>query len=120
MPGFGKSTFAKKMRAKWLGSKCHNCVWLSCKWENCKSLRMVSDNRKDKIKFIKDGLSKESLNDILCSLETHWSGHVQREIHNLWILFQKESAHLSLGNLTQKDHVCQFIRKLNGKPIIIP
>ena len=41
VPGFGKSTFAKKRRAKRLGLKCHNCVRLSCKWEVCKSLWMV-------------------------------------------------------------------------------
>ncbi|XP_024041540.1 uncharacterized protein LOC112098940 [Citrus clementina] len=81
---------------------------------------MVSDTREDKIKFVKDGMSKESLDDILRSLETHRSGIVQREIYNLWILFQKQSAQLSLGNLTQKDPVCQFIRKLDGKPILDP
>ncbi|XP_024042762.1 uncharacterized protein LOC112099576 [Citrus clementina] len=120
MPGFGKSTFAKKRRAKRLGSKCHNCVRLGCKRPDCKSLGMVSDTREDKIKFVKDGMSKESLDDILRSLETHRSGIVQREIYNLWILFQKQSAQLSLGNLTQKDPVCQFIRKLDGKPILDP
>ncbi|XP_052288997.1 uncharacterized protein LOC127903001 [Citrus sinensis] len=87
---------------------------------DCKSLGMVSDTREDKIKFVKDGMSKESLDDILRSLETHRSGIVQREIYNLWILFQKQSAQLSLGNLTQKDPVCQFIRKLDGKPILDP
>ena len=76
MPSFGKSTFTKKMRAKRLDSKCHNCVRLSCRLEVCKSLGMVSDNREDKIKFVKDGMSKESLDDILRSLEMHRSGHV--------------------------------------------
>ena len=79
---------------------------------------MISDNREDKIKFFIDGLSKKLLDDILRSLETHRSGYVQLEIHNLWIIFQNESAQFSLGNLTQKDHVCQFIRKLDGKPIL--
>ena len=120
MPGFGKSTFAKKRRAKRLGSKCHNCVRLSCRLEVCKSLGMVSDSREDKIKFVKDGMSKESLDDILRSFETHRSGHVQYEIHRLWRLFQNESAQFNLGNLTQKDHVCQFIRKLDGKHILDP
>ena len=64
MPGFGKRTFAKKMRAKRLGSKCHNCVRLNCNQPDCKSLGMGSDNHEDKIKFVKDGLSKESLDDI--------------------------------------------------------
>ncbi|KAK9190382.1 hypothetical protein WN943_018987 [Citrus x changshan-huyou] len=81
IPGFGKSTFAKKQRARRLGSECHNCVRLSCKLEVRKPLGMVSDNREDKIKFVKDGMSKESLDDILRSLETHRSGHVQYEIH---------------------------------------
>ncbi|KAK9181240.1 hypothetical protein WN944_024377 [Citrus x changshan-huyou] len=67
-----------------------------------------------------DGMSKESLDDILRSLETHPSRYVQREIQNLWKLFQKESAQFSFGNLTLKDPVCQFIRKLYGKPIIDP
>ena len=79
---------------------------------------MVSVNREDKIKFVKDGMSKESLDDILRSLETHPSGYVQREIQNLWKLFQNEIAQFSLGNLTLKDPVCQFIRKLDGKPIL--
>ena len=57
MPGFGKSAFAKKQRARRLDSECHNCVRLSCKLEVCKSLRMVSDNQEDKIKFIKDSMS---------------------------------------------------------------
>ena len=48
---------------------------------------MGSDNREDKIKFVKDGMSKESLDDILRSLETHQSGYVQRKMNNLWILF---------------------------------
>ena len=81
---------------------------------------MVSVNREDKIKFVKDGMSKESLDDILRSLETHPSGYVQREIQNFLKLFQKESAQFSLGNLTLKDLVCQFIRKLDGKPIFDP
>jgi len=117
MPGFGKSTFAKKRRAKRLGSECSHCVRLACKNPRCKALGMVFVNREDKIKFVKDGMSKESLDDILRSLETHPSGYVQREIQNLWKLFQKESAQFSLGNLTLKYHVCQFIRKLEGKPI---
>ena len=79
---------------------------------------MVSVNREDKIKFVKDDMSKESLDDILRSLETHPSGYVQREIQNLWKLFQKESAQFSLGNLTLQDPVFHFIRKLNGKHII--
>ena len=81
---------------------------------------MISNNHEDKIIFVKNGLSKESLDDILQSLETHRSGYVQREIHNLWVIFQKQSAQFSLRNLTQKDLICQFIRKLDGKPILDP
>ena len=81
---------------------------------------MVSINREDKINFVKNDMSKESLDDILQSLEMHPSGYVQREIHDLWKLFQKKSVQFSLENLTLKDHVCQFIRKLDGKPILDP
>ena len=71
MSGFSKSIFTKKRRAKRLGLECHNCVRLSCKWEICKSLGKFSDNREDKIKFVKDVMSKESLDDILRSLQMH-------------------------------------------------
>ena len=67
---------------------------------------MVSVNCEDKIKFIKYDMSKESLDKILRSLETHPSGYKQHEIHNLWKLFQKENAHFSLGNLTLKGLIC--------------
>ena len=79
---------------------------------------MVSANREDKINFIKDGLSKESLDDILLTLETHSCGVVHRELLNLWNLFRDEHQRYSLGNLTQNDLVCQFIRKLDGKLIL--
>ena len=79
---------------------------------------MVSANREDKINFIKDGLSKESLDDILLTLETHSCGVVHRELLNLWNLFRDEHQRYSLGNLTQKDPVCQLIRKLDGKFIL--
>ncbi|KAH9658293.1 hypothetical protein KPL70_023432 [Citrus sinensis] len=77
MPGFGKNTFAKKRRAKRLGSECSHCARLACKNPRCKALGMVSVNREDKIKLVKDGMSKESLDDILRSLEMHPSGYVQ-------------------------------------------
>ena len=75
----------------------------------------MSDNREDKIQFIRDGLNKESFDNIILSLETHPSG-LQGAILQLWPLFQKEHARYSLGNLTINDHICHFIRKLNGKP----
>ena len=75
----------------------------------------MSNTRKDKIKFIRNGLSKESLDDISKTLETHPYGFVYHEIRRLHTQFQKERQQLSLGNLTQKDPVCQFIGKLDGK-----
>ena len=80
---------------------------------------MVSDNREDKIQFIKD-LNKESLDDILLSLATHPNGYVQGAILQLLPLFQKEYARYSLGNLTINNSICQFIRKLDGKLILDP
>ena len=65
MHGFGKSTFAKNRKAKRLGSKCPHCVKLTCNKLRCKTLGMVSVNCEEKIKFVKDGISKESLDDIL-------------------------------------------------------
>ncbi|KAL3577715.1 hypothetical protein D5086_019219 [Populus alba] len=118
MPGTGKSTFAKKCRAKRL-KVYHRCARWTCN-TTCRSLGMVSVNREDKIQFIKDGLSKGSLDNLLLTLETHPSGDVHRVIHDLWPQFHKEHDRLSLGNLTKKDHVCQFLRKLDGKPIPDP
>ena len=118
MPGTGKSTFAKKRRAKRL-KVCHRCARWTCN-ATCRSLGMVSINREDKIQFIKDGLSKGSLDNLLLTLETHPSGDVHRAIHDLWPHFHKEHDRLSLGNLTKKDPVCQFLRKLDGKPIPDP
>jgi len=86
----------------------------------CCSLGMISINREDKIQFIKDGLSKGSLDNLLLTLEMHPSGNVHRVIHDLWPQFHKEHDRLSLGNLTIKDPVCQFLRKLDGKPIPDP
>ncbi|KAL9344760.1 hypothetical protein Peur_062435 [Populus x canadensis] len=113
-----KSTFAKKRRAKRL-KVCHRCARWTCN-ATCRSLGMVSINREDKIQFIKDGLSKGSLDNLLLTLETHPSGDVHRAIHDLWPQFHKEHDRLSLGNLTKKDPVCQFLRKLDGKPIPDP
>ena len=55
---------------------------MSCDKKPC-YLGMVSDNREDKIQFIRHELNKESLDDILLSLETHPSGYVQRVILQL-------------------------------------
>ena len=118
MPGLGKSLYAKKRRAKRL-RVCYKCARWTCNTK-CKSIGMTSINRDDKINFIKDGMSKESLDNILLTLETHPSGDVQRVLLDLWPIFQDEHERYSLGNLTQKDPVCQFLRKLDGKPTIGP
>ena len=115
MPSTGRSSFAKKRRAKKLGV-CYKCARWNCD-TRCRNIGMASINREDKIKFIKDGLSKESLVDLRKTLETHPSGDVWKGIHHLWPLFEKEHKRYSLGNLTLKDPVCQVIRKLDGKPI---
>ena len=43
---------------------------------------MVSINHEDKIQFIKDGLSKGSLDNLLLTLEMYPSGDVHRAIHD--------------------------------------
>ncbi|PON53295.1 Viral nucleic acid binding [Parasponia andersonii] len=118
MPGHGKSSFAKKRRAKRM-KVCHKCARWTCNTK-CRSLGMASTNREDKINFIKDGMSKRSLDDLLSTLEMHPSGDVHIVIHKLWPQFQQEYERYSLGNLTLKDPVCQFIRKLDGKLIRDP
>ena len=52
---------------------------------------MISINREDNIQFIKDELSKESLDNLLLTLETHPSGDVHRAIHDLWPHFHKKN-----------------------------
>ena len=66
---------ARKRRARRISVVCHKCARMRCDKKLC-SLGMVSDNRKDKIQFIRVGLNKESLDDILLSLETHPNGYV--------------------------------------------
>jgi hypothetical protein len=95
MPGIGKSTFAKKHHAKRL-KVYHRCARWTCN-ATCRSLGMVSINREDKIQFIKDGLSKESLNNLLLTLETHPSGDVHHAIHDLWPHFIKNMIDSVLG-----------------------
>jgi len=90
MLGIGKSTFTNKRREKRL-KVCHRCARWTCN-ATCRSLGMVSINREDKIQFIKDGLSKGSLNNLLLTLETHPSGDVHRAIHDLWPQLHKEHA----------------------------
>ena len=59
---------------------------------------MISINREYKIQLIKDGPSKESLDNLLLTLETHSSGDMHRAFHNLWSHFHKEHERFSLGN----------------------
>jgi hypothetical protein len=44
---------------------------------------MISVNREDKIQFIKDYLSKESLDNLLLTLEMYSSGDVHCAIYDL-------------------------------------
>ena len=88
--GTGKSTFARKHRAKRL-KVCQRYAKWTCNATSC-SLEMVSVNREDKIQFIKDGLSKGSLDNLLLTLETYPNGDVHRAIHDLWPYFYKEHA----------------------------
>ena len=74
MPKTGKNTFAKKRRAKRL-KICHRYARWTCN-ATCHFLGMESVNREDKIQFIKDGLSKGSLDNLLLTLEMHPSGDV--------------------------------------------
>ena len=116
--GMGKSTFAKKRRAKRMGV-CYKCARWTCN-KRCRNVGMTSVNRDDKIQFIKDGLSKESLDDIRLTLETHPSGQVQGVIRELWRLFKEDQERCRLGNLTLKDPVCQYLRKLDGELTLDP
>ena len=79
---------------------------------------MISVNWEDKIHFIKDRLSKESLDYIIQAFEMHCVGDVHCVLLDLVKLFHKEKEHYSLGNLTLKNPVCQFIRKLDEKQIL--
>ncbi|KAF3432394.1 hypothetical protein FNV43_RR27134 [Rhamnella rubrinervis] len=115
MAGMGKSSYSKRRRVKECKFVTNVPDGLALR---CRSLGMVFINREDKINFIKDGLSKESFDDILLTLETHPCGVVHRELLNLRHLSKDEQHRHSLGNLTLNDSVCQFIRKLDGKHIL--
>ena len=63
MSRMGRSSYSKERKAKRMGV-CHKYVrWTYDK--HCRSKGIISINREDKIHFIKDGLSKESLDDII-------------------------------------------------------
>ncbi|KAL6518079.1 hypothetical protein OROMI_033780 [Orobanche minor] len=109
MPSTGRSTFAKKRRAKKLGV-CYKCARWTCD-TRCKSLGFVSKNREDKIAFIKDGLSKESMDhDIQQILDTHPSGYVHRELLALRSQFKDERERYSHDKLVSKDPIYILIR----------
>ena len=88
MPGCGKGNYARKRRARRISVACHRCARMRshiirkpvATLRSPYYLGMVSDNGEDKIQFIRDGLNKESLDDIILSLETHPSGYVQGAI----------------------------------------
>ena len=69
LPGLGKSSYAKKRRAKRL-QVCYKCARWNCN-QRCRSIGFTSINRVDKIQFIKDGMSKESLDNILLTYRTN-------------------------------------------------
>ena len=60
-------------------------------------------------------MSKESLHDIIQSLKMHPSRDVYIGLLNLMKLFNKEKEYYSLGDLTLKDLIYLFIRKLDRK-----
>ena len=76
MSGMGRSSYFKKRRTKRMDA-CHKCARLTCN-KYYRSKWMILVNQEDKIHFIKDGLSKELLDDIIQALEMHPSGDVHR------------------------------------------
>ena len=85
----------QRRRAKRL-KVCHRFARWTCN-AKCRSLGMISINREEKIQFIKDDLSKESLDNLLLTLETHPSGDVHRAIHDLWHNSIKNMLDIVLG-----------------------
>ena len=78
----GRSSCFKKRRAKRMGVY-HMCVrWICDKC--CRSKGMISVNREDKIHFLKEGLSKEPLDDIIQALEAHPSKDVLLDLVKLF------------------------------------
>jgi hypothetical protein len=76
-----KNTFAKKRRAKRLKVYHKYAIW-TCNAQ-CHYLGMIFINHEDKIQFIKDGLSKESLDNFVLTIETHPSRDVHHVIDDL-------------------------------------
>jgi len=111
--GMGKSSFSKKHRVKRM-QVCHKCARWNCDtW--CKNLGYVLINREDKIWYIKNGLSKESFNDIYQTLEMHPSRDVHRVLLDLFWLFQDEKERYRPKDLTINDAICWCFFKVEGK-----
>lgn len=116
MPGLRKSTYAEKRKAKGLGVyyKYAHLTYDT----GCDSLGYLSDNRVDKIQFVRHGFSWKLIHDnILSTLETQAHGYVQNEIQGLMTQFQNEHAEFNLGNLTLKDLFLSIFKKIGLKPI---
>ena len=102
----GRNSYSKNRRAKRIGV-CHKCTTWTCN-KYCRSKWMISINRENKIHFIKNGLSKESLDNIIQALKTYPSGNVHHALLNLVKLFNKEKEHYSLENLMLKNLICNL------------
>ena len=60
---------------------------------------MISVNQKDKIHFIKNGLSKKSLNDIIQAFETYPNGNVHHILFDLVKLFNKKKKNVIVSGI---------------------
>jgi len=113
LPGMGRSTYSKKRRAKRM-NVCHKCARWNCD-KQCRNPGMISINREDKIKCIKDGLSREPLDNFHQALEAHPSGYVHGVLLDLFKLFEDEKERHHLGYQKMKDHARKHLEKINGR-----
>lgn len=111
MPGMGRSSYSKKRRAKRM-NVCYKCARWNCD-KQCRNPGMVSINREDKIRCIKDGLRKEPLDSFHQALEAHPSGYVHRVLIDLFGLFQDQKERYNIGDQKLKDHARQFLEKMD-------
>ena len=78
---------------------------------HCKNLEMVCPIREDKIKLVKNGLSKKIIKRYL-TISWYISMRICATSDSKFMeTVPKKSAQFSLRNPTLKDHVCQFIKK---------
>ena len=112
LPGTGTSRSAMKRRARAIVVTCNKCGRQNCN-DKCTSPGYMSTNREDKIRFCRNGLSKDNLDSIHPPLHGHPSGYVQGAIFKLWPKFYTERQRLR--NMVFLDPVCQAIRKLEGE-----